>query len=123
MTDTKLKFYEARVDGKLVNIQSFDLIIKKRDDFEKTLQSTRRKEFDDMKTDIRKIFNIGLTTEAQNIATDMSNIKWPDSLLLFGLIKVDNDLILNAITIGLILVVFIVGYLLGARGSDNEDDT
>lgn len=124
LTDTKLKFYEIRADEKLVGIESFELIIKKREDFEKTLQSVRSREFDDMKTEVRKVFNIGLTTEAQNIANDMSNVKWPNSLLLFGLIKVESDLMLNIIVIGLVIIVFIVGYLLGARGdNDNEDDT
>lgn len=122
MRDTKLKFYEVHVDGKLAGIDSFELIIKIKDEFEKTLQSIRRKEFDNMKTDVRKIFNTGLTTDAQNIATDMNNIKWPDNIILFGIIKVENDMMINVIFIVSLLISFVIGYAVGIKRIDDEDD-
>lgn len=121
MRETSLKFYEVRADEKLVKIDSFGLIIKVKEDFEKTLQQIRRKELDGMKTDVTKIFNSGLTTEAQNIATEMNNIKWPDSLMLLGIIKIENDMMINGIVIVFILITFIIGYLLGSRGPDDDE--
>ena len=119
MLDTKLKFYEIHADGNIVKIEPFELIIKTKEDFDQTLQSIRRKEFDNMKTDVRKIFDTGLTTDAQNIATDMNNIKWPDSLMLFGIIKIENEMMMNGIVIGSILIMFVIGYALGSR--EDED--
>lgn len=120
---TKLKFYEVYADKKLVKIESFGLVIKIKDDFEKTLQQIRKKEFDGMKTEATKIFDTGLTTEAQNIATEMTNIKWPDSLMLFGIINIESDMMINGIVIGSILITFILGYLLGSRGQDDDSET
>lgn len=120
---TSLKFYEVRVDEKLVKIDSFGLIIKIKEDFDKTLQQIRRKELDGMKTEVTKVFDAGLTTDAQNIVTEMNNIKWPDSLMLFGIIKIENDMMINGIIIGSILITFVVGYILGSRGSEDDDDS
>ena len=119
---TKLKFYEIRIDEKLVKIESFGLVIKIKDDFDKTLQQVRRKEFDGMKTEVTKVFDTGLTTEAQNIATEMKNIKWPDNLMLFGIINIGSDMMINGIVIGSILITFILGYLLGSRGQDDDSE-
>lgn len=120
---TTLKFYEVRTDNKLVKIESFGLIIKIKDDFDKTLQQIRRKEFDVMKAETIKMFDAGLTTGAQNIATEMNNMKWPDNMKLFGIIKIENDMIINGIFILSIFVTFIIGYLIGSKGSDEEDET
>jgi len=122
MHGTTLKFYEIRTGAKLVKIESFGLVIKIKDDFEKTLQQIRRKEFDGMKTEVTKVFDVGLTTEAQNIANEMKNIKWPDSLMLFGIINIENDMMINGIVIGSILITFILGYLLGSRGQDDDSE-
>lgn len=121
MHETTLKFYEVRSDEKLAKIESFELLIKVKDDFEKTLQQIRRKEFDGMKTEARKIFNIGLTTEAQNIANEMNNLKWPDNMMLLGVIKITDEMAINVIFIISIMMVFIIGYSLGSRGSDEDD--
>ena len=122
MRDAKLKFYEIRADRKLAGIDSFELIIKIKDEFEKTLQSIRRKEFDNMKTDVRKVFDDGLTTEAQNIATDMNNIKWPDNIILLGGIKIENDMMINIIFIVSILLCFVVGYVIGIKRIDDDEN-
>lgn len=123
LQETKLKFYEVRVDDKLVKIESFELIITIKEDFEKTLQQIKWKEFDEMVREVRKVFDGGLTTEAQNIATEMKNMKRPDSLTLFGIMKVDNDMLLNGIVVGSILIMFIIGYISGSRKEDEEEDT
>ncbi len=120
--DTTLKFYEVRADNKLIKIESFGLIIKIKDDFEKTLQQIRRKEFDEMKTGTIKVFDAGLTTDAQNIATEMNNVKWPDSIMLFGIIKIQDDMMINGIVILCIFVTFIIGYVVGSRGSDDDEN-
>ena len=120
MHETKLKFYEVRADDKLAGIESFELILSVKEDFEKTLQQIRRKEFDGMKVDVENVFNSGLTTEAQKLATEMNNVKWPGSLKLFGIITIESDLMINAVIIVLIIVCLIIGYLLGSRESDEE---
>lgn len=118
---TKLKFYEVRVDQKLAGIESFDLVIKKKEDFRITTGKITWQGFDGVKIDIIKLFDSGLTTEAQNIANDLSNIKLPNNLLLFGIIKIENDFWLNIITTGIIVVVFVVGYLFGSRKNPDEE--
>ncbi len=119
MHETTLKFYEIRADERLVKIESFDLIIKVKDDFDKTLQQIRRKEFDGMKKEVTKVFDTGLTTEAQNIATEMYNTKWPDNMMLFGVIKIENEMVINGIIIVAILITFIIGYIVGSRGYED----
>lgn len=119
--DTKLKFYEIDADGKISGIESFDLIIKKKEDFEKTMTDIRIPSFDGMKNQVRLLFDEGLTTEAQNIANEMNKIKMPNSLTLFGFIKVQSDLILNIIGVGLIIIFFIIGYALGSREENEEE--
>lgn len=123
-SDTKLKFYEVRVDQKLIGIESFESIIAKKEDFDKTVNKVAWKELDGIKRETKKLFDNGLTAEAQSIANEMSNIKIPNSLSLFGILKIDNDMLLNGIMIGLIIVIFIIGYVCGSRGSsEDEDDT
>ena len=119
--DTKLKFYEVDADGKLSKIESFDLIIKKKEDFEKIMTDIRISAFDGMKNQVRMLFGEGLTTEAQNLANEMDKIKMPNSLTLFGFIKVQSDLMLNIIGVGLIIIFFIIGYALGSRGENEEE--
>ncbi len=122
LQSTKLKFYEVRTDEKLVRIESFELIIKTKEDFEKTLQGIRRKEFDGMKENVRKVFDMGLTTEAQNIANDMERIIWPDNLKLFGIIKLDNEFLINAIVIGASIIGFVFGYVIGSKEDGEPED-
>lgn len=119
-TETKLKFYEVRAGQKLAGIESFELIINKKEKFENTLGSTRRSELDGMKREVRKLFDLGLSTEAQAIADEMNNIKWPDSLTLFGIIKINDNLILNGIFIISLVIIFVIGYILGSRQYDDN---
>ncbi len=119
--NTKLKLYEVSADEKLADIESSELVIAKKENFEKTIQQIRRKEFDNIKTDVQKLFDLGLTTEAQNIATDMSNIKWPDSLTLFGIMKIESDIWIDVIVIGVLIVGFFIGYGLGSRRPDDDE--
>jgi hypothetical protein len=118
---TKLKFYEVHVDEKLVGIESFELIINKRQEFEETLQKIRISEFDGMKNDIRNLFNMGIVVEAQNIANEMSGIKWPGSMTLFGIIEIKSDIILDVIFIIVAIFMFIIGYIFGSRDIDKNE--
>lgn len=119
-SDTKLKFYEIDADGKISGIESFDLIIKKKEDFEKTMANIRISALDGMKNQVRKLFDQGLTTDAQNLANEMDNIKWPNSLTLFGLIKIQSDLVLNIICVVLIIIFFVIGFAFGSRENEEE---
>jgi len=120
--ETKLKFYEVRTGQKLAGIESFELIVKKKENFENTLGSIRRTELDGIKREVRKLFDLGLATEAQNIANEMINIKWPDNLMLFGIIKINDSLMLNGIFIVFLVVVFVIGYVLGSKQYDEHTD-
>lgn len=120
--NTELKFYEIRTEEKLVGIESFGLIIGAKEDFENTLQQIRRAEFDVMKQDVRNLFYIGMTTEAQNIATEMSKVIWPDSLILFGIFTIKSNVVLNVIVILAAIVMFTIGYVFGSRNSNEEEE-
>ena len=122
-SDTKLKFYEILIDQKLAGIESFELIITKKEDFDKALNKITWKELDGVKREVKKLFDNGLTTEAQSIANEMSNINVPNSLSLFGILKIDNDILLDGIFLGLIIIVFIIGYVCGSRRSSEDEDT
>jgi hypothetical protein len=118
--ETKLKFYEIGADDKLIGIESFDRIIVEKENFVNTLQQIRRKEFDGLKTDVTKVFDDGLTADAQKMASEINNIKWPNSLLLFGMIPIESDMTINVLVIGVILVCLVLGYILGSRGADED---
>jgi len=120
MHDTKLKYYEIRGDDKLINIESFDLIVNIKEDFENTLNQIRRKEFDNIKSETITVFNAGLTSEAQKIALEMNAIKWPGNLKLFGLFTIESDMTINIIIVVLILICLIIGYLFGSRRTDED---
>jgi hypothetical protein len=122
LQETKLKFYEVREDNKLVKIESFDLIIKIKENFENTLQKVQWSQLNGIVQEDRKVFDSGLTTEAQNIADDIVNIKKPNSLLLFGFLTVDNNNLLNGIVFGCIIVMFILGYISGSRKEEEEEE-
>ena len=121
MHETKLKYYEIRTEEKLVGIESFELIIGAKENFENTLQKIRRTEFDRMKQEISKLFYTGMTTQAQNIATEMSIMTWPDSLKLFWIFTINNSTLLNVIFVIFGIVMFIIGYVRGARGNEQEE--
>lgn len=123
--NTELKFFEIHADQNLAGIESFKLIINKKEKFDSTLQSIRRPEFDKMKSEIQKLFDSGFPNEAQNLANEMSNIKFPDSLTLFGVLKISNDMFLNILVIITVIVIFSIGYIAGAKPNDepyNHDD-
>ncbi len=125
MHDTKLKFYEVRTEDQLVGIESFELIIATKENFENTLQQVRRTELDGIKQEVSKVFYMGITTEAQNIANEMTKMTWPDSLTLFGVATIKDSLVLNVIVILTAIIMFIVGYVFGSRDPNanlNEDE-
>ena len=122
MHETKLKYYEVRTEEKLVGIESFELIIGAKEDFESTLQKIRRTEFDKMKQEVSKLFYTGMTTQAQNIANEMSVMTWPDSLKLFGILTLTNSTWLNIIFIFFGIVMLLIGYAFGARGSNDPNE-
>jgi len=121
---TKLKFYEIHADDKLTGIESFDLIILKKENFENSLQQIRWSQLDGLKKETRNLFDLGLVNNAQILANEMKNIQLPGNLLLFGLIEIKDSTWLNIIFLISILTCFIIGYLLGSRkqySEDNED--
>ncbi len=122
MHETKLKYYEVRTEEKLVGIESFELIIGTKEDFENTLQKIRRSEFDRMKQEVRNLFYMGVTTEAQNIANEMSVMTWPDSLSLFWIFTIKNSTWLNVTFIIYGLVMLLIGYAFGARGTNDPNN-
>lgn len=123
LSDTKLKFYEARIDEKLAGIESFELIIEKKKIFDDTIEQIGQKEFGGIIREDRKLFDNGLTIEAQNIANELKNIRWPNSLSLLGIIKIDSDIWLNIITMVILVIGLLIGFLIGVNidNSDKED--
>lgn len=125
-SETKLKFYEVLTDQKLAGIESFELVIAKKEKFENTIGKITWGELDGAKREIRKLFDSGLTTEAQNIADELNKIKIPNSLSLFGLVKIENDIMLNSVAAVIFLIALVIGYIRGARNpnseNENEDD-
>lgn len=115
------KYYEVHADKTLANIKSFELVIKIEDDFVKTVEKITWKELDGAKKDVTKLFYSGLTSEAQNIVNEMVKITVPGSLSLFGMVKIESDIWLNIVVIITALITFCLGFMIGRRG-DNEDD-
>lgn len=122
-SDTKLKLYEADVDGKLASIESSDFIINKKENFENTMVQITDNKYDNIKKDIRNLFDLGLVTDAQGIADDLNKIKDvpSGSLLLFGFIKIGNDIWLNITVIVLIIVCIMIGFVLNSKSGDEEE--
>lgn len=122
-SDTKLKLYEADVDGKLVSIESSDFIISKKENFENTMGQITDNKYGNIKKDIRNLFDLGLVTDAQTIADDLNKIKDIPSgnILLFGFIKIGNDLSLNIAAILLIIISIIIGFLLNSKSGEEEE--
>lgn len=122
-SDTKLKLYEANVDGKLTSIESSDFIITKKENFENTMGQITDNKYDNIKKDIRNLFDIGLVTDAQAIADDLNKIKDISSgnMLLFGLIKIGDNLWLNIAAIVLIIIGIIIGIVLTSRSGEEDE--
>ncbi len=130
-TDTKLKYYEVKHYGQdqkqPIGIETFQLIINKKEKFDSTLNSINIPELDNTKKEIQKLFDLGLTTEAQDIANTLTNIKFVNSLSLFGIIKINDNLTLLIILAILCIISFIVGCMVSKpkpkqSGTDNQLD-
>jgi len=121
--DPKLKYYDIHVDKKLAVVEPFELIIEKKKTFDSTMEQITRTELSGIKREIGKLFDKGLISDAHGIATETSNIKWPDSLSLFGVINIDSDLWLNIIAIVILGIGLFAGFLIGANidNSSKED--
>jgi len=118
------KYYEVIVDKKTINIKPFELIIKSNEEFTKTIDKLQWKEFDGIKKESMKMFNNGLTSEAQNIVNELVKINIPNNLLLFWIFRIDNNLLLNIIVVGFTIFGFIIGFkYAGGKPIDegNED--
>lgn len=122
-SDTKLKLYETDIDGKLASIESSDFIINKKENFENTMGQITDNKYDNIKRDIRNLFDLGLVTDAQSIADDLNKIKGQSgNILLFGLIQIGNDLWLNITAVLLIIIGIIIGFLLNSKSGEEEEE-
>jgi len=121
-SDSNKNYYEVHADKTLANINSFELVIKIEDDFVKTTEKITWKELDGTKKEVTKLFNSGLTTEAQNIANEMVKITVPGSLSLFGLVKIESDIWLNIAIIVTALIMFCLGFIVGRHGNDEDKE-
>jgi len=120
--EEKKNYYDVRVDNKFVTSDSFELIIKTKEEFTETINKITWKELDGLKQELNKIFDSGLTIEAQNMANGMVNIRAPDNLLLFGMIKIENNLWLNIAVLVFALIGGIIGFRFGRDEERNSDD-
>lgn len=106
-----LKYYEV-TNGKQVEIKAFKLNIQKEEKFEDTMQQINLNELNPLKQDVRELFNIGLVTEAQKMASEMSEIKLPpDNLMLFNIVNVKSNSFLNLVAIIFLVFGLILGYV------------
>lgn len=120
-SDSNKNYYEVHADRTLADVKSFELVIKIKDDFVKTMNKVTWKELDGTKKEVTNLFNSGLTTEAQNVANELVKITVPGSLSLFGIMKIESDMLLDILVIITALVLFCIGFIIGRR-RDNEDD-
>ncbi len=119
------KYYEVIVDKKSMNIEPFELIIKSNEEFTETIDKLQWKEFDGIKKESVKMFSNGLTSEAQNIVNELVKINIPNNLLLFGIITIDNNLLLNIIVVSSVICSILIGFYVGfmwAANTKPEDD-
>lgn len=121
-SDTKLKLYEADIDGKLAGIESFEFIINKKETFENTMGQITDSKYNNIKSDIRNLFDLGMATEAQSMVDDLNKIKdQSGNILLFGLIKIGSTLWLNIAAVILIIIGVIIGFLLNSKNGEEEE--
>lgn len=120
--DPKLKYYDIHVDKKMVVIESFELIILKKKTFDDTMEQVTRAELSGIKRYANKLFDKGLISDAQDIVSEMISIKWPNSLSLFGIIKIDSNFWLDIIVLIILAIGLLIGFLVGANIDNNRDD-
>lgn len=115
LINTPLKYYEVTEDKKLVKMEPFELLINKKEIFDGTMEKVVRPELNGIKKNVQKLFGKGLVTDAQDMASELKNIQWPDNLSLLGLVKIDSSLWLNIVVILTLVIGLIVGFLIGAN--------
>lgn len=120
LVDTPLKYYEVTEDKKLVKMEPFTLLINKKEIFDSTMEEVVRPELNGIKKSVEKLFSKGLVIEAQEMASELKSIQWPDSLELLGLIKIDSSLWLNIVVILTLVIGLVVGFLIGANIDTGE---
>jgi hypothetical protein len=119
-----LKYYEVdNGDQPCQNgIQVFQLNNPKKEKFEDTMQQINLDELNTLKQDIRELFNIGLVTQAQKMASEMSEIKLRDYLKLFNIVYIKSDLSLNLVAISFLLLGFIIGFVVSKKTEKDETE-
>ncbi len=111
-----LKYYEVKNGKNYQDMAVFRLNIQKVQTFENTMQQIKIDELKPLQEDVRRLFNAGFTTEAQKMASDISEIKLPpNNLMLFSIFDIKNELILNIIVIGFLMLGIVIGYVIGKK--------
>lgn len=107
-----LKYYEVKNGKNFQDMAVFKLNIQKVQTFENTMQQIKIDELKPLQEDVRRLFNYGFATEAQNMAYDMSEIKLPsDNLMLFNFFDIKSNFTLNFIVIVFLLLGCIIGFV------------
>jgi hypothetical protein len=111
-----------RIRNEVCKIQTFKLNIQKKEKFEDSMQQINLNELDPLKKDVRELFEIGLVTEAQQMASDMSGINLHDYLKLFNIVDVKSNFSLNIVAISFLSFGFIVGYVCRMKREVKEEE-
>lgn len=119
-SESKKNYYDVRADKVLSNTDSFELVINVEENFVKTLEKITWKDLDGTKKEVNKLFYSGLTSEAQNIANEMVKIAVPGSLSLFGMVKIESNILLNIVVVVAALIAFFLGFIIGRKGEEEE---
>lgn len=119
-SESNKKYYDVFADKVSVDVNSFELAIKVEEDFTNTVEKIKWQELDGTKKEVTKLFYSGLTSEAQNIANEMAKINIPNSLSLFGLVKIESSIWLDIILAVTALVAFFLGFIAGRKREDDE---
>jgi hypothetical protein len=122
--DGDLKYYEVKNgEENPLGIAAFKLNIQKKEQFEDTMQKINLDELNPLKQDVRDLFNIGFVTEAQKMASEMSEIRLPPSnLKLFYIVDVNSDFSLNLITVIFLLLGCVVGFVIRMKTSELKEE-
>lgn len=118
--DGNLRYFEVENgEGTTLAIHTFKLNIKEKQQFEDTMEQIKWDELNPLKQNVRSLFDMGLVTVAQDMASDMSKIK--SNLKLFNIIDIKNEFSLNLIVISIFLCGIIVGFIVRMK-AEVEDD-